>query len=162
MISKDQLAAGMLYECDICLHLFGKLNRYDYRPSPAQRDTAELLRYISIVGIASLRSLGEKNWKIFGEYVQAASKMEPKDFPDAMNRQKQEILNFFKSYSEKQLETQEAPLPMGTTQPLGEAILNMSFKIMPSYKLQLFLYAKASGADKIGTANAWAGKDWNP
>ncbi len=42
---------------------------------------------------------------------------------------------------------------------LGLAILNGPLKWLTAYKLQLFLYAKACGAE-IGTANAWAGMDW--
>jgi hypothetical protein len=60
------------------------------------------------------------------------------------------------------LETQMAPLPGGGTRTLGLAILEAPFKWLTAYKLQLFLYAKATGASAIGTANAWAGVDLDP
>jgi hypothetical protein len=162
MITKTQIAAEMGRECEICKHLFEKLSptAYDYRPTDSQRTTTELLRYLAICGIAGIRSLDQSNWKAFGEYVQRVAQMKPEEFPAAMDRQKAEIKTFFESVSEQTLETKDAALPLGGTRPLGEAILGLPFKWLAAYKLQLFLYAKASGASGIGTANAWMGIDW--
>lgn len=162
MITKDQIATGMTRECDICKHLHTKLTpqSYDYKPTPGQRTTVEVLRYLSICGIAGIRCLDQSNWKVFGEHVERASKLQPSDFPAAMDRQKAEIEEFFGSVTEKILETKEAGLPLGGTLPLGEAIMGLPFKWLAAYKLQLFLYAKATGASEIGTANAWMGIDW--
>jgi hypothetical protein len=162
MIRKEQLAAGMMHECDVCLHLFGKLSpeAYDYRPSPHQRTTTELLQYLAICGIAGMECMAARDWKRFGEFRARTHDMRPEDFPAFMQRQKAEIREFFAAMTEDRLETQEAPLPGGGTLPLGAAILNGPFKWIAGYKLQLFLYAKATGASDIGTANAWAGMDW--
>ena len=161
MISKDQLAAAMKRECDICQHLFTKLSpeAMDYRPSPGQRTTTGLLRYRSICGIAGLRCMGESNWKLFSEYTARAAQMGAADFPAAMARQKDEIGAWFDSVTEEMLETQPAKMPGGGTPPLGVGVLNGPFKWLAAYKLQLFLYAKSAGATEIGTANAWAGVD---
>jgi hypothetical protein len=162
VITKEQLADGMTRECDICLHLFSKLSpdAYDYRPSPSQRSTQELLAYLGACGIGGIRSLANSNWKLFGEEQARTKDMTPAEFPAVMKRQKKEIEQFFASTSEKTLETQEAKTPLGETLPLGVGILNLPFKWLAAYKLQLFLYAKATGAHEIGTANAWAGIDW--
>ena len=77
-----------------------------------------------------------------------------------MDLQKQEIKAFFDSVTERELETKDALLPVGGTQLLGQAILDLPFKWLAAYKLQLFLYAKATGSADIGTANAWMGIDW--
>jgi hypothetical protein len=79
-----------------------------------------------------------------------------------MDRQKKEIKEFFDSVTERDLETRDATLPIGGTQLLGLAILDLPYKWLPAYKLQLFLYAKATGTSDIGTANAWMGIDWKP
>lgn len=161
MITKEQLSASMLHECDVILHLASKLgpSAMDYRPSPAQRSTLELLRYLSICGSAGVRCLAESNWKLFGDYAARAKVMTPAEFPEAMARQKQELAAFFAAVSETTLETQSAAMPGGGTRTLGLAILDAPFKWLTAYKLQLFLYAKACGASTIGTANAWAGVD---
>lgn len=161
MITKEQLAASMTRECDISLHLFTKLSpaSYDYRPTEVQRTTLDLLRYLSVCGIGGIRSMSERNWKLFGELVTEAKAMPPEAFPAAMRKQKREIEEFFASTSEETLDTQEAPVMPSGTMPLGAAILNGPFKWLTAYKLQLFLYAKATGASDIGSANAWAGID---
>jgi len=161
MITKDQLAESMTRECDICVHLYSKIGAeaFEYRPSPAQRSTFELLQYLSICGIASTQCMAQSDWKLYGDYSERVADMKPEDFPAAMERQKKELEEFFASVSEETLETQEAPFPGGDTMPLGAAILNGPAKWLAAYKLQLFLYAKATGASEIGTANAWIDVD---
>ncbi len=161
MITKDQLSAAMLRECDICVHLHSKLpaGALDYRPTDKQRSTLELLRYLAICGIAGLTCMAEADWKRFAEFSERVADMAAADFPAEMERQKASIEAFFVGLNEAALETQAAPLPGGRgTTTLGLAILNGPFKWLTAYKLQLFLYAKACGAE-IGTANAWAGAD---
>jgi hypothetical protein len=118
------------------------------------------MAYLAACGIGGIRALEHANWKLFGEEQSRTKDMAPSEFPAVMNRQKQEIQQFFASTSEKTLETQETRSPLGEALPLGVGILNMPFKWLAAYKLQLFLYAKANGAHDIGTANAWAGIDW--
>lgn len=165
MITKDQLAASMLHECDVVRHLYDKLQpgAFDYRPTPGQRSTIELLRYIAICGSAGISCLAHADWKRFRAYGDGVKEMTPEQFPAALQRQRDEIEAFFTGITEHALETQPAPLPGGTmTQPLGLAILNAPFKWLAAYKLQLFLYAKATGAHDIGTSNAWRGADAPP
>ena len=162
MISKSQIAAEMTRDCDITKHVFTKCpgDAFDYRPTPKQRSTTELLRYLAICGIAGIRSLDESNWKLFREMEAEMATMKPEDFPAAMDKQKAAIMKFFDSVSEKTLETKDAALPAGGTIKLGEGILGLPFKWIPAYRLQLLLYAKACGCANIGTANAWMGMDW--
>jgi hypothetical protein len=164
MITKDQLAAAMIRECDICLHLFSKLpaGAADYRPSEKQRSTLELLRYLSISGVAGMDCMAHADWKRFGSFSGRAKDMPFESFPAAMAAQKAEIEAFFAGVSEQTLETQEAPMPGGASVPLGVAILNGPFKWLTAYKMQLFLYAKAAGATELGTSNAWRGADMPP
>jgi len=162
MISKEQIAASMMFECDVAKHLHGKLTpaAYDYRPTGKQRSTTELLRYLSVCGIAGIQSLYTSDWKTFSKYAERSSQNSVGDFPAAMDLQKREIKEFFDSVTEHELETRDAKLPVGGTQLLGQAILDLPFKWLAAYKLQLFLYLKATGTEDIGTANAWMGIDW--
>jgi hypothetical protein len=162
MINKEEIAASMMFECDVAKHVYSKLTprAYDYKPTPEQRTTLELLQYLSICGIAGIQSLHQSDWKVFATYRERAGKMTAKGFPAAMDLQKNEIKEYFASVTERDLETKDALLPIGGTQLLGRAILDLPFKWLPAYKLQLFLYAKATGSSEIGTANAWMGIDW--
>ena len=161
MITKDQLASSMLRECDICLHLHTKLTPAapDYRPSADQRSTLELLRYLSMCGIAGATCMAQNDWKLFAAFRERQAEMSLAEFPAAMERQKKELAAFFDALTEEELRTREAPLPGGTTLPLGAALMNGPLKWLTAYKMELFVYAKASGAHEIGTSNAWRGAD---
>lgn len=162
MITKQQLASSIATECDIAVHLFGKLgpDSYDYRPSPGQRNTTELLQYLSMCGIGGIRWLEQGRPKVWKEHVAKAADLPPAKFVEAMQQQKAEIAEFFTRTDASVLATREATMPTGDKMPLGAAIMNGPLKWLTAYKLQLFLYAKATGATEIGTANAWAGIDW--
>jgi hypothetical protein len=164
MITKELFAQSMARECDIITHLFTKLpeDAYDYRPSPGQRSTLELLRYLAVCAIAGITCMVKSDWKAFAEFTERAKELTSAEFPAAMEQQKREILAFFDSVSEETLLTQQAPVPGGTVMPLGAAILNGPMKWLAAYKMQLFLYAKASGATELKTPNLWRGTDPAP
>ena len=163
MISKSHLLDSMLHECTVAQHLHSKLTPacFDYRPSPDQRSTTELLQYLSVIGIAGSTCMAEHNWKLFAPFSERAKAMAAGDFIEAMDRQKAELIAFFDGITDQRL-TEDAPLPGGTKQPLAVALMNGPLKWLTAYKLQLFLYAKASGVDAIGTSNAWRGVDMAP
>ncbi|MGH7591625.1 MAG: hypothetical protein ACREL2_09310 [Gemmatimonadales bacterium] len=162
MITKDDLLTSMTRECDIAIHLHSKLTPQaaDYRPSPDQRSTAELLRYLAICGIAGTTSMVKGDWKLFAPFRERSATLTVAEFPAAMARQKDELVALFAGITPEQFATQEARMPGGTvTLPLGVAILNAPLKWLAAYKLELFVYAKASGAHDINTSNAWRGMD---
>lgn len=165
MLTKNDLAAAMIRECDICVHLWSKFDEagFGYRPSPDQRSTLELLQYLSHMGSSVLEVFLTGDWSLFGPRSAAAATMTAAEFPAAMERQKAAIREFFANVSDETMATQETPLPGGRgTATLEQAILGGPVLWLPAYKLQLFLYAKASGAKDIGTSNAWGGMDAAP
>ena len=164
MITKDQLAQSFARECDIAIHLFTKLSpdAYGYQPSAEQRTTVALLRYLAVCASAGIHCMVHKDWKLFAGYRERVENMPAAEFPAAMERQKQEILQFFASTSEEALRTQEAPMPGGGMLPLGFAVLEGPLKWLTAYKMQLFLYAKATGATQLKTSNLWRGTDPKP
>ena len=52
VLTKSELIASLQHEVRILLHLAGKIDRthLDYRPTPKQRSTIELLRYLVAMG----------------------------------------------------------------------------------------------------------------
>ena len=164
MITKSHLLDSMLHECTVAQHLFTKLpaGAYDFRPTPGQRSTAELLQYLSVIGIAGATCMVEGDWKRFGPFSARAKELTPAGFLAATDQQKAELTALFATLTEERLATQPAPLPGGGIQPLAVALMNGPLKWLTAYKLQLFLYAKSSGAHEIGTSNAWRGLDAPP
>ena len=78
MIDKDTLCGLMLKECDICVHLHGKIpeGTFDFRLSPGQRSTLELLRYLGYCGIAGIRVSAENSWEVWKEAVESTQELE--------------------------------------------------------------------------------------
>jgi hypothetical protein len=52
VFTKEELIASLQNEVRIMVHLVGKVDRskLDYRPTPTQRSTLELLQYMAIMG----------------------------------------------------------------------------------------------------------------
>lgn len=165
MISKDQLSAAMQRECDICAHLYTKFDQagFDYRPSPEQRSTLELMQYLSHMPVTAMTAMKNADWSTFGPKAATAAQMPAGDFPAAMAQQKAAIAEFFANVTDEQLATQTAPMPGGRGEStLGHAIVTGPAQWFPAYKLQLFLYAKQAGNKALGTSNAWRGMDAEP
>jgi hypothetical protein len=164
VITRDQMLNQIITECEICKHLYTKIpaDGFDYRPSPDQRSTLELLRYLSVCGVMGLRAMQAGDWTIGRTYSERASHMTPEEFPAAMDRQIEEIKEVFNSISDEEFLTKEAVYPTGQTMTFGQGAMKMSLQWLTAYKMQLFLYAKAAGATNIGTSNCWAGVDWKP
>lgn len=162
MISKNDVRDAILDECDILVHLYGKLPKdaLDYRPTPKQRSTLELLRYLTYAGVAGIGKAVDGTYAVLKEGEKRTSEMRAEEFPAAMERQKKAIIAAFDKLTEAQLATQESSDPLGRKMSLGRALLAMPLRWMTAYRMQLFLYAKAAGNHEIGTANTWAGIDW--
>ena len=161
MLAKDTIRDLMLKECDICLHLYEKVpaGTMDYRPTPGQRSTAELLKYLSYCAIGGSRTFQAGDWDPYHQVAQRAESETPEDFPAAMARQKEELTAFFDGLTQDELENTEAQSPLGETMPLEEALVSMPLHWMVAYRMQLFLYAKQAGNDEIWTPNLWGGID---
>ena len=69
-----------------------------------------------------------------------------------------EVAALLDGLDEETYRTAEAPSPMGPM-PLWYALFTMSMRWLGGYRMQLFLYCKAAGAE-ISTPNCWEGIDW--
>lgn len=160
MITKDELLRSMLRECDICAHLFTKVppGSMDFRFTPAQRSTLELLRYVSFVGIGATRSILANDWAPYQAASKEAATLAASDIPAALERQKTALAELFAGLTEKDLD-RTVKQPWGDTMRVGHAILTLPYASLVAYRMQLFLHAKSAGNASIGTANCWGGRD---
>ncbi len=164
MLTRDDLLAAMLKECDICIHLHGKLpvGGLDYRPSPAQRSTRELLAYLPVCGIGMARALVDGHWEAYGTLMRESVAMDPIEFPVAMERQKEALRALFETLTDEELSTRRVTVPSGEEFSLAAAMLDLPYRSLCGYRMQLFLYAKAAGNHDLKTPNCWAGRDMVP
>ena len=58
VLTKSELIGSLQHEVRILLHLASKVDRdkLDYRPTPKQRSTLELLQYLTIMGPALVQA----------------------------------------------------------------------------------------------------------
>ncbi len=156
MITTQQYFDLLGKEFQIIRHLAGKLKEsdMDYRPTPGQRSTLELLQYISFLFDTSAEALvtGENNW---GPRAEAAKSLTLADFDAAMGAQELAFHGLFKQLTAQQLSEE---IDFWGVAPRAVHFMN-AVKWAAAYKMQLFLYMKSIGYSELNTMNVWGGMD---
>lgn len=162
MISKRQMLELLLLECNICKKLFKKIpkGKMNYRPGKNMRNTTELLQYISFCGTECSRimitdAMKTQNWDDYTAAAEKSKKMKPAEFLKTMDGQIKDIKKLFAGVSEKDFSSRKVMNFDKKKLPLGEALMLTAVRFMSGYRMQLFLYAKASGNSKLGTGDCW-------
>jgi hypothetical protein len=161
LITKQEFLDSVLQETRIIKHLALKLTQdhLDYKPTATQRTMLELLQYLSVCAIGPAINIMTGNWEHMKELIEQAKNVNLDNFTTAMDRQYEQIKNLLKERTEADLSQKDATMPWGAPLKAGAALINMPLKCLVAYRMQLFLYAKASGLSNIGPANCWAGVD---
>lgn len=161
MITRDQLLSSMRHETNVIKHLALRVpaGKLDWRPTPKQRSTLELLQYLTTCGVIGVKSMIHGNWDHVAAIDTAAAAVTPATFAAAMDRQMAELEKDINAIPEKDLRTRAATMPWGAPTVLGLSLVDCGLKPLVAYRMQLFLYAKESGAADIGPANCWVGVD---
>ncbi len=164
VLTKSELIASLQNEVRILLHLAGKIDRatLDYRPSPKQRSTIELLRYLSVAGPMHVQ--WDKS-KLDMDAVAAARKAaEARDFDQTLAV----IAGQADTYAALLGDMSDADFRAemdgfdGKKVSRGAFIINLVLCGCAAYRTQLFMYLKACGRDELGTMNLWYGADAPP
>jgi hypothetical protein len=161
VLTKSELIGSLQNEVRILLHLASKIDRahLDYRPSPKQRSTLELLKYLSIMGpelvkAAKAGGFDPATWTV------AQTEAEARDFDQtvaAIAAQADEYARLLADVSDEDL---RAEIDMFGSKPTrGSFIVNLVLCGCAAYRTQLFLYLKACGREELNTMNLWAGID---
>jgi hypothetical protein len=160
MYTKQQLLKAVKLEAKIIKHLATQVpaGQLGYRPTPAQRSTLELMRYLTLIAYGSARYAVEQKWDFWDSLEAAAKQVEPSTFAKAMDKQVKALEKLLKPFTDQKLAKAQTKSWSGTKLPLGEALVDMVLKPIVAYRMQLFLYAKASGASHLATSDCWQGK----
>ena len=161
VMTKPELVASLQNEVRILLHLAGKIEpaQLDYRPTPKQRSTIELLRYLTMMGPALVRAakagaFDEAGWKAA---EQAAAAQTFGEAVAAIAAQADSYEALLADVSDADL---RAEIDMwGEKTSRGAFLVNMMLCGCAAYRTQLFLYLKACGREELSTWNLWAGVD---
>jgi hypothetical protein len=161
VLTKQELIGSLQNEVRILLHLASKIDRatLDYRPTPKQRSTMELLRYLSVMGPTLVRSAkaGAFDMEGWGAATKAA---EARDFEQTLafiathsDTYAKELSDLTDAEFRKEIEM------FGNKTTVGKFIVNLALCGCAAYRTQLFLYLKACGREELTTMNLWAGMD---
>ena len=160
VLTKEELVASLQNEIRILLHLAGKVdrNQLDYRPSPKQRSTIELLRYLTYMGPSLLPAIktGTFDGEAFGKAQSAAAAMNFDQVVAALEK----LSSYYgqlASWSDSDF--REEMDMFGRKYSRGSHIVNLVLSGHAAYRTQLFLYLKSCGRDELNTMNLWAGMD---
>jgi hypothetical protein len=161
VLTKSELIASLQNEVRILLHLASKIDRakLDYRPTPKQRSTLELLQYLTMMGPAIVQSAkaGTFDMAAWTAAEQAAAARDFDQTLAAIAAQTNAYATLLADLSDADLRAEIAPFGDKTTR--GAFIVTWVLCGCAAYRTQLFLYLKACGRDELGTMNLWAGVD---
>ena len=160
-LTKDEVIAQLQKEVRILLHLASKMDRatLDYRPTPKQRSTIELLRYLVAMGPVLVRSIKAGTFDV--EQWQAdTAKANAADFDQVLamiRAQEADYASLLGSWSDADF---RGSIEMfGRTATRASWLLELVLNGCAAYRTQIFLYLKSCGRDELGTSNLWQGVD---
>jgi hypothetical protein len=161
VLTKQELIGSLQNEVRILLHLASKIDRakLDYRPTPKQRSTMELLRYLSVMGPGLVKSAKAGAFDMEGWGV-ATKAAEARDFDQTLAY----IATHSETYAKELGDLTDADFRkeiemFGNKTTVGKFIVNLVLEGCAAYRTQLFLYLKACGREELSTMNLWAGID---
>jgi hypothetical protein len=161
VLTKDELIASLQKEVRILLHLATKIDRtkLDYRPTPKQRSTLELLRYLSLMGPNLVRaardgSFDPKAWK--ADHERAAG-LDLDQTLDVIAAQADQFSVLVGDMADQDFRDEIEMFGRKSTK--GFFLVNTVLGGYAAYRTQLFVYLKACGREELGTMNLWAGMD---
>ena len=164
ILTKDELISTLENEVGILSHLISKVEpgMLEYRPTPKQRSTLELLRYLVVVGPAQLRTIqsGTFDMDSFMQRWQAeeakAKAMGLAEAADAIAQQPALIREVVNSLSDAALRDEMEMF--GSKATRGAWLVKMVYSHYAAYRMQLFLYLKSCGREELSTMDLWMGK----
>lgn len=165
VLSKTEFIASLQNEARLVVHLLSKVApaHLDYRPSASQRSTLELTRYISMMGPTIIRwSLA--NTSDFDIWMKAEAASKERTFEQAkaaIAAQHQEYADLLSPLTDADFRAEVTDFD-GNKTSRGAFLTNLVLAGCAAYRMQLFLYLKASCAPAINSANLWSGVDSPP
>ena len=162
VLTKPELIASLQNEVRILLHLASKIDRskLDYRPTPKQRSTIELLKYLSLMGPMLVR-YGKGETFDASTWSAATQDADARDFDQtlaAIAAQTDAYATLLADMSDEALRTEMKEFD-GSTTTRGAFIVSHVLCACAAYRTQLFLYLKACDREELNTMNLWAGVD---
>lgn len=165
VLTKPELLGLLQHEVNILQHLCTKIDTQalDYRPTPKQRSTMELLQYLTVMGPLLTKAAlagGQFDRDAWMARSQTAAALSFADLVKALAAHTDEYTQLLASVPD---EAFRQPIDMfGTKTTVGAYLVSGVLGGCAAYRTQLFCYLKACGREELGTANLWRGVDPPP
>ena len=162
VLTKEELIGSLQNEVRILLHLASKIdrNKLDYRPTPKQRSTMELLQYLVVMGPQLVKAIKVGAFDPAG-WTAASDQAKAMNFDQvlkAIEQQKGVYADVLSGYSDQDLRSDIDLFGAGKSSK-GSVLVNLVLAGCAAYRTQLFLYLKANGREELNTMNLWGGVD---
>ena len=162
VLVKSELISQLQKEVDILVHLSSKVDRskLDYRPTPKQRSSLELLRYMTIMGpqLVNAAKSGAFDGAAWGEASKAAEARDWNQTVAMIKKQGDEYAKLLADVSDAELRGEMTGFD-GNKVSKGKFIVDLVLGGHAAYRTQLFCYLKSCGRDELSTYNLWQGVD---
>ena len=161
VLTKSELIASLQHEVNILLHLASKVDptNLDYRPTPKQRSTIELLRYLAIMGPELIKAAkaGKFEPAVWTVAQKAVATLNFDETIAAIAAQRETYPALLADVSDADF--RQTITMFGNPTTRGAFIVNLVLCGCAAYRTQLFVYLKACGREELSTMNLWAGAD---
>lgn len=157
MLGKNDLRDAIVNETRIIKQLVGKLpeGSEEFRLSPGQRSTIELLRYLCLVGPGTMHAANDNGFRWFQENGPKLEGITLADVPAHLDGAIAEMEALFEDLSDEDFASRPVRIEGMGDWTVQTWLLNTTFRFLCAYKLMLFNHAKAAGNADIGTWDAW-------
>ena len=162
VLTKDELLGTLTKESRILAHLADKVDpsMVDYRPTPKQRSSLELLRYMSIMGPQLIGAAKSGSFDV-SAWTEANKAAEARDWNQTVaviKKQGDEYAKLLGDMTDADFRAEMTGFD-GNKVSKGAFITNLVIGGHAAYRTQLFCYLKSCGRDELGTYNLWQGVD---
>jgi hypothetical protein len=163
-LTKDELISSLQNEVRILQHLCTKIepSMLEYRPTPKQRSTIELLKYLTNMGPELVKGAKAGAFDV-ESWTKATQAAEARDFAQtvqALAAQSETYASLISPMTDEELG--QTINMFGAPMSKGAFLVNLVLSGHAAYRTQIFLYLKACGRDELSTANLWGGSDPAP
>lgn len=165
VLTKEDVTASLQHEIHILVHLAGKVDKskLDYRPTPKQHSTLELLQYMAIMGptqIAVIKGGVFTRAAFSAAWSPAETSAKAMNFDQAVSaiqKQSEDYAHLLNDWTDSDFRSE---LDMfGTKTTRGKLIVELVLCGHAAYRTQLFCYLKSCGREELNTMNLWGGAD---
>ena len=161
MLTKTEFLTALREEIRVTVHLGSKLQaeHLGYRFSPAQRSLQELLAYLATQLSSAVGYFVTGSWDLWEVNAAKNANVTPATFAAAMQAQYEAIERLLNPISDQRFVTKTIRHWSGKQMTVSQACTDYVLRFATSYKMQLFLQAKAAGLSTLNSGNLWQGVD---